>query len=44
MFAPRSRFALFLRNCGMSLMNFPWIADLVMRADLVDKIELPDYP
>jgi 2-polyprenyl-6-methoxyphenol hydroxylase-like FAD-dependent oxidoreductase len=44
MFAPRSRFALFLRNRGMSLMNLPWIADLAMRADLVDKIELPDYP
>lgn len=43
MFAPRSRFALFLRNRGMSLMNLPWIADLAMRRDLVDKIELPDY-
>jgi 2-polyprenyl-6-methoxyphenol hydroxylase-like FAD-dependent oxidoreductase len=43
MFAPRSRFALYLRNRGLSLMNISWIADFAMRRDLVDKIELPEY-
>ncbi|MGB7134818.1 MAG: FAD-binding domain [Acidobacteriaceae bacterium] len=43
MFAPRSKFALYLRNRGMSLMNISWIADFAMRRDLADTIELPDY-
>ena len=42
-FAPKSKFALFLRNRIVSLMNIPWIADLAIGRDLADKIALPDY-
>ncbi len=41
-FAPKSKFALFVRNQIFSLMAIPWIADLAAR-DLADNIELPDY-
>lgn len=42
-FAPRSQLALFARNRAMSLMNIPWIANLAMRRDLADSIQLPEY-
>jgi 2-polyprenyl-6-methoxyphenol hydroxylase-like FAD-dependent oxidoreductase len=42
-FAPRSQLALFARNKAMSLMKIPWIADLAIRRDIADRLELPDY-
>ena len=42
-FAPRSKFALFLRNRIFSLLATPWIADFVMGRDLADRITLRDY-
>lgn len=42
-FAPRSRFALFLRNQIFNLMAIPWVADLAAGRDLTDSIVLPDY-
>jgi 2-polyprenyl-6-methoxyphenol hydroxylase-like FAD-dependent oxidoreductase len=42
-FAPKSKFALFLRNQIFNLMAIPWIADRVVGSALADKIELPDY-
>lgn len=42
-FAPKSKFALFLRNQIFNLMAIPWIADLAVGRDLADKIELLDY-
>jgi len=40
-FAPRSQLALFARNQAMNLMKIPWIANLAIRRDLADRIELP---
>lgn len=42
-FAPKSKFALFLRNHIFDLMAIRWIADLAVGRDLADKIALPDY-
>ncbi len=42
-FAPKSKFALFLRNRIFSLMSVPWIANLALGSGLADKIDLPDY-
>ncbi|MGC1373441.1 MAG: FAD-binding domain [Candidatus Sulfotelmatobacter sp.] len=42
-FAPKSEFALFVRNRVMNLLTIPWIADLAVGRDLADKIMLPDY-
>jgi 2-polyprenyl-6-methoxyphenol hydroxylase-like FAD-dependent oxidoreductase len=42
-FAPKSRFALFLRNRIFNLLSIPWIADFAVGRDLADKIALPDY-
>ena len=42
-FAPRSNFALFLRNQIFKLMTMPWIADLAVGRDPADTIALPDY-
>ena len=42
-FAPKSSFALFLRNQIFKLMAIPWIADLAVGRDLADTIALPDY-
>lgn len=42
-FAPKSKFALFLRNQVFNLMSIPWIADFAAGRDLVDKIDLLDY-
>jgi 2-polyprenyl-6-methoxyphenol hydroxylase-like FAD-dependent oxidoreductase len=40
-FVPRSRSSLFLRNMIMKPMNWNLIADLVVKGDLVDRLELP---
>jgi 2-polyprenyl-6-methoxyphenol hydroxylase-like FAD-dependent oxidoreductase len=42
-FAPKSNFALFLRNQVMKLLKVPWIADLTAGRDFTDKIALPEY-
>lgn len=42
-FAPKSKLAMFLRNRVMNLMSIPWIAELAMGRDVVDRIEIPDY-
>ena len=42
-FAPRSRFALLLRNRLFNLMAIPWIAELAAGRDLADSIALPSY-
>ena len=42
-FAPKSKFALFLRNQIFNLMAIPWVADLAVGRDLADNIALPDY-
>lgn len=42
-FAPKSRFALFVRNQIFKLMAIPWVADLAAGRDLADNIALPDY-
>ena len=42
-FAPKSTFALFLRNQILRLMAISWIADLAVGRDIADKIELPNY-
>ncbi len=40
-FAPKSKFALHLRNLVMNLMRIPWIADFAVGRDFADKIVLP---
>ena len=42
-FAPKSKFALFLRNQIFNLMANRWIADLALGSGLADKITIPDY-
>jgi 2-polyprenyl-6-methoxyphenol hydroxylase-like FAD-dependent oxidoreductase len=42
-FAPKSKFALFLRNQIFNLMAVPWIAKLSLGSGLADKIDLPQY-
>lgn len=42
-FGPRSHVALFARNRIINLMRLPWLANMAMRRDLVDRLELPDY-
>lgn len=42
-FAPKSKLAIFLRNQGMNLLRFGWIADLAVGRDLADDITLPNY-
>ncbi len=42
-FAPKSNFALLLRNQIFKLMAIPWIADLAVGRDLADTIALPEY-
>ncbi len=42
-FAPKSKFAMFLRNRIFNLMAIPWVADLAVGRDLSDRIVLPDY-
>ncbi len=43
-FAPKSKFALSLRNWIFQLMNIPWVAGFAVGRDLADHIELPEYP
>ncbi len=42
-FAPKSKFALFLRNQIFKLMAIPWIADRAVGRDIADNLVLPDY-
>jgi 2-polyprenyl-6-methoxyphenol hydroxylase-like FAD-dependent oxidoreductase len=42
-FAPKTKWGLFFRNQVMNLMRIPWVADLVVNRDIVDKIKLPEY-
>lgn len=42
-FAPKSKFALFLRNQILRLMAISWIADLAVGRDIADKIQVPNY-
>lgn len=42
-FAPKSKFAIFLRNQIMNLLGVPWIAALAFRRSLADKIAIPNY-
>ncbi len=40
-FAPKSKLTMFLRNWVMNLFTVPWIADLAIKRDLMDHLELP---
>ena len=42
-FAPKSKFSMFLRNQIFKLMAIPWIADLAVGRDFADRIALPEY-
>ncbi|MFZ0519208.1 MAG: FAD-binding domain [Acidobacteriaceae bacterium] len=42
-FAPKSNFALYLRNQIFNLMAIPWIANLALGSGLAEKIDLPNY-
>ncbi len=42
-FAPKSNFALFLRNQVFRLMAIPGVADLAVGRDIADAIAFPDY-
>ncbi len=42
-FAPKSKFAMFLRNQVFNLLAIPWIADLAVGRDLADRIAIPEY-
>lgn len=42
-FAPKSRLSLWMRNQIFRLMAIPWVADLAVGRELVDRISLPEY-
>jgi len=42
-FAPKSRFAMFLHNQIFKLLAVPWIADWAVGRDLADNITIPNY-
>jgi len=42
-FVPRSNISILLRNLVMRLMNWNHVANAVIRSDLVDRIQLPDF-
>jgi hypothetical protein len=42
-FAPKSRFAMFLHNQIFKLLSVPWIADWAVGRDLADNITIPNY-
>lgn len=42
-FAPKSKFSMRLRNGIVNLMAIPWISNLAIGRDLVDKIAIPSY-
>jgi 2-polyprenyl-6-methoxyphenol hydroxylase-like FAD-dependent oxidoreductase len=43
-FAPRSRWGLFLRNQVIKACAIPGLSKLAFGRDIVDKLQLPDYP
>jgi 2-polyprenyl-6-methoxyphenol hydroxylase-like FAD-dependent oxidoreductase len=42
-FAPKSKLGLLFRNQVMKALRIPWIADLVVGRDFLDRIALPEY-
>jgi 2-polyprenyl-6-methoxyphenol hydroxylase-like FAD-dependent oxidoreductase len=42
-FVPRSHSSIFLRNLVMKMMNWAPVAEIVVRGDLVDRLDLPDF-
>jgi 2-polyprenyl-6-methoxyphenol hydroxylase-like FAD-dependent oxidoreductase len=42
-FVPRSQVSILFRNLIMSLMNWTLVANAVVRSDLVDRLQLPDF-
>lgn len=42
-FAPKSRLSMFIRNQVVNLMGIPWVSDMAIGNDLVDKISIPNY-
>jgi 2-polyprenyl-6-methoxyphenol hydroxylase-like FAD-dependent oxidoreductase len=42
-FAPKSKFSMFLRNQILNLLRISWVADLAAGRDLVDDLALPEY-
>jgi len=42
-FAPKSRFAMFLHNQIFKLLSVSWIADWAVGRDLADNITIPNY-
>jgi 2-polyprenyl-6-methoxyphenol hydroxylase-like FAD-dependent oxidoreductase len=42
-FAPKSKFSMFLRNKIMNLLEIRWVANLAVGRDLADRITLPEY-
>ena len=42
-FAPKTKFALFLRNQIFNLMRIPGVADVALGNGFADRISLPDY-
>jgi 2-polyprenyl-6-methoxyphenol hydroxylase-like FAD-dependent oxidoreductase len=43
-FAPRTRWGLFLRNQVIKACTVPGLSKLVFGRDIIDKLQLPDYP
>jgi 2-polyprenyl-6-methoxyphenol hydroxylase-like FAD-dependent oxidoreductase len=43
-FAPRTRLGLFIRNQLSKAFQFPFIANLLIGRDLLDRLALPAYP
>lgn len=43
-FAPRTPIGLFFRNLVMNLLDVPILGPAMIRGDLTDRFELPDYP
>ncbi len=42
-FAPKSKFSMFIRNKVMNLLKIPLVADLAAGRELADKLTLPNY-
>ncbi len=42
-FAPKSKFSMFLHNQVFKLMAIPWVADMAVGRDFADHITLPNY-
>jgi 2-polyprenyl-6-methoxyphenol hydroxylase-like FAD-dependent oxidoreductase len=43
-FAPRTRFGVWFRNLVMSSLGVPGLAKLAIGGEIIDQLELPDYP